>query len=458
MRRFMTLLSALAIVGAIGCAGPAKLSEKSEGKLAEGDMWKAWQLATRALDKAPANPRARAAASAAASTIAQDWQRRIVALAGSDSTAAAEQVLAFAQFRTNAIPYTTVAVSSSWLETESGLRRGEAQRRYSDGLAAMRSRRPKKAYRQFLEAERFVSGYRDAMVRANAALQEGLTRVAIVPLSSSTGNVQIGRDVAAAWSGQLTEHIPTGDYFTRIVPSDDVEQQLRVSDLGRTSRADAIRLGQRAGADRVVWGSIGPIDSHTGVQLFARNIWHLATVRDAGGHSVSRWVEVPVQVVARTRTVNVNLAYQVISTHGGATLASESTPRTLAARAVWTAYLPDGGPDTYALVTDEYRRADPDGAKRIESEWASVVGAGVTLAQVFDARRECAKRPLDRGQVLARYAAGAAFVMLEDLPSAQDLAQATLVSGWPKVQHSLVQLDDKDDVDLGAISAGDTSN
>src|SRR5512144_460624 len=115
MRRWMTMLCALAMVSAAGCAGPAKLSEKSESKLAEGDMWKAWQLATRALDKAPANPRARAAASAAASTIAQDWQRRIVALAGSDSTAAAEQVLDFAQFRTNAIPYTTVAVSSSWL-------------------------------------------------------------------------------------------------------------------------------------------------------------------------------------------------------------------------------------------------------------------------------------------------------------------------------------------------------
>jgi len=33
-----------------------------------------------------------------------------------------------------------------------------------------------------------------------------------------------------------------------------------------------------------------------------------------------------------------------------------------------------------------------------------------------------------------------------------------LVASWPSVQHSLVQLDDVDDVDLGAISAGDTSN
>jgi hypothetical protein len=270
--------------------------------------------------------------------------------------------------------------------------------------------------------------------------------------------VQIGRDVAAAWSGALSDHISTSDYFTRILPSNDVEQHLRVSDLGHTSRADAIRLGQKTGADRVVWGSIGGIDSHTGVQIFARNIWHLATFHNPRGHSVSRWVEVPVQVIARTRTVKVDLAYQVISTHGGATLASDSSPRTLQARAVWTAYLPDGGPDTYTLVTDEVRRANPERAHQIESEWATVVGAGVTLAQVVDARRECAKRPLDRAQVMARYAAGAAFVILEDLPSPQDLAQASLVASWPSVQHSLVQLDDVDDADLGAISAGDTSN
>jgi hypothetical protein len=458
MRRWMTVLIVLAAVSGFGCAGPAKLAENSESKLAEGDMWKAWQLATRALDKAPANPRARAAATAAASTISQDWQRRIVALEGADSTSAAEEVLKYAQFRTDAIPYTTVQVSDNWMQEETRLRRTAAQRHYADGVSALNSRRPKKAYGQFLEAERFVSGYRDAMVRANAALQEGLTRVAVVPLRSSTGNVQIGRDVAAAWSGALTEHLSTSDYFTRILPADDVEQLLRVSDLGRTSRADAIRLGQRAGADRVVWGSIGAIDSHSGLHFFQRNIWHLATVRDETGHAVSRWVEMPIQVVARTRTVNVGLAYEVISTRGGATLARESGPRTLEARAVWTAYLPDGGPDTYMLVTDEFRRANPERAKQIESEWASVVGAGVTLGQVCEARRACAKRPYDRNEVLARYAAGAAFVMLEDLPSAQELAQAALSAGWPSVQHSLVQLDDVDDVDLGAISAGDTSN
>ena len=57
MRRWTTVLIVLAALSGFGCAGPAKLTEKSETKLAEGDMWKAWQLATRALDKAPGNLR-----------------------------------------------------------------------------------------------------------------------------------------------------------------------------------------------------------------------------------------------------------------------------------------------------------------------------------------------------------------------------------------------------------------
>ena len=52
----------VAILFVLGCAaGTSKLSEKSEKELASGDAWRAWQLATRGLDKEPGNPRARAA-------------------------------------------------------------------------------------------------------------------------------------------------------------------------------------------------------------------------------------------------------------------------------------------------------------------------------------------------------------------------------------------------------------
>jgi hypothetical protein len=254
----------------------------------------------------------------------------------------------------------------------------------------------------------------------------------------------MGRDVATAWNGALTERLAGADTFTRILPADAVERGMRLSDLGRTTREGAIRLGEKAGADRVVWGSIGAIDAQSGVQVFDRNVWR--RTRDG-------WVEVPLHVIARTRTVTADLAYEVIATKSGTTLARESGPRTLQARAVWTAVVPEGGSDGYALVTDEFRAANPERTRQIEGEWATVVGAGTTLAQVLDARRAAARRAPDRTEVLARYAAGAAFVLLEELPGKDELAQAALASAWPSVQRTLLTLDAVDDVDLGAFSS-----
>jgi hypothetical protein len=453
MRRWTTTLIVLAAVSAFGCAGPGKLAEKSQNKLAEGDVWKAWHLATKALDKAPANPRAREAAASAASAISQDWQRRITALADVDSMGAAEQVLSYVQFRTDAARYTTVAVGERWMGIESRLRQGAARSHYVDGVAAMGSARPKKAYAQFSEAARFVPDFRDVATRVDEALEQARTRVAIVPLRSA--NRQISREVAAAWQGALTERLAGGKSFTSILPTEDVERRMRVGDLGGTTRGEAIRLGEKTGADRVVWGSIGPVDSKSGVRFFTRNVWHRVSARDEAGRPVERWVEVAIPVVARTRTVTADLAYEVISTRGRATLARESGPRTLQARAIWTAYIPDGGPDTYALVTDEFRRAHPDRAQQIETEWASVVGASTTLAQVLDAKRASGRRAAERSEVLARYAAGAAFVILEELPSTDELAEAALSSAWASVHRSLLALDPVDDVDVGAISASE---
>src|SRR5438093_10150746 len=123
-RKLAPALLAISLV--LGCAGPSELAQRSQNKLAQGDHWRAWSLATKALDKAPANAEARRAAAAAAASIAQEFQRRIAATAASDSLAAADQVLEFAEFRSRAIPYTTVAMSPEWARDEQTLRRSAA--------------------------------------------------------------------------------------------------------------------------------------------------------------------------------------------------------------------------------------------------------------------------------------------------------------------------------------------
>src|SRR5215510_11817681 len=52
-RRIAPAVLALPLV--LACAGPNKLAQRSEEKLAGGDSWRAWQLATRALDREPGN-------------------------------------------------------------------------------------------------------------------------------------------------------------------------------------------------------------------------------------------------------------------------------------------------------------------------------------------------------------------------------------------------------------------
>ena len=72
------------------------------------------------------NPRAKSAAASAGQVIAEDWQRRIHALAQVDSLRAAEQVLEFVDFRANAAVYTTIGVTPVWANDEQTLRRSAA--------------------------------------------------------------------------------------------------------------------------------------------------------------------------------------------------------------------------------------------------------------------------------------------------------------------------------------------
>jgi hypothetical protein len=310
-----------------------------------------------------------------------------------------------------------------------------------------------RASRLFREAARFWADTRDAADLAARALELAVTRVAIVPLRAGSGPSSLGRDVAASWRGDVVERMAPGDWFSRIVPGEDVERALRVSDLGRISRDDALRLGRKAGADRVVWGTIGEVDSKSGIHLFSDRVARRVVGKDAEGRRTVGWVEVPIEVVARTRTVNVELEYEIIATRDGATLARHRAPQSMKARVVWTAHSPEGSPDSYALVSEQTRSSDPARVKQIESKWSAVVGEGTTLAQVLEARRSIASRSSDRREVLGRLMAGAAFVFLEELPSTEEMAFGALAGGWKPLSEDLMRLDAVDDVDLGVTTA-----
>ena len=454
-RKFAPPMAALLLMVA-GCAGPAKLTKQSEQKLAAGDAWRAWQLATHALDKEPGNPSARDAATAAGGAIAQDWERRIRALADVDSMQAADQVLAFAEFRANAARYATIPVGSDWPNDEHQLRSTAARICYKRGAEAMGSMRPKRAWDNFSQAEHYLSGYRDAAQRAERAMAQAVTRVAILPLRASGDLATIGAQVASDWSDDLTQHLVPNAQFTRILPAGALANVMTVSQLSDLSRDDAVRLGRKAGAQRVVLASIGGVKSENRIDLFSESIARRIVDRDHEGHESERWVDVPFEVVARVRDVTVGVNYELVSTRDGASLAHRRFDKSTEARVVWTSYQPEGDVTAYSLVSSSVRSSDPERADRVENRWKTVCGAGTTLQQVLEASRSSHGEGHYQRAALGRFIAGATFVFLTDLPPTNDLAYAALAKGCGPLRDDLMRLDDVDEVDLGvALSNSD---
>ncbi len=449
------LAASLVLVALASCAGSTRLAEKSAQRLAGGDMWRAWQLATRALDREPLNPTARSAAEAAGQAIAGDWQRRIHALAAVDSVQAAEQVLAFNEFRARAASYTTLALPAAWTADERALRRAAARRSYQQGREAMLAHRPKLAFERFHDSERFESPWRDAAHLADVAYEQALTRVAVLPVTCAWGDMGVGRNVADRWRDAVMHELaPPRARFTRVLGSDAIDARMTVAQLAHLSREDAVRLARKAGAQRVVLGSMGPVSGETQVQYFRDHIARRIVQKNAAGESVVHWLEVPVEVVARVRNVSVQVDHEVVSTRDGSTLAHQRTPLHTQARVVWTSYVPEGELDQYALVSETVRSANPERAKAIETRWKAACGEGTTLRQVLGASRE-ARKSRERGGVLGRFALGTAFVFLQELPSAQELAQLAAEAAWQPLLADLARLDSMDDVDLGVTLGSD---
>jgi len=453
-RKFLFVL--LAATVAIGCASTSKLSEKSEKKLASGDAWHAWQLATRALDKEPGNPRARSAATAAGASIAEEWQRRIRATAETDSVAAADEVLKLDDFRAGAARYATIPLGAGWLAEALAIRTAAARVHYQAGMEASKSKRPKKACDEFSEADRFVSGYRDASQRADRALEDALTRVAVVPFRARSNDPAFGVQVARAWRDDLVADLaPPAARFTRVLAGNAIEGDMRVSELDNMSREEAIRLGRVRGAQRVVWGTVGNVRSSTRLDLFKDTVARRVVEKTADGHEVVRWLDVPIEVVARVRDVTVGVDYEVIETVNGSTITNRHFDRATTARVVWTSQTLEGEPSSYSLVSEPVRSANPDRAAQVEKRWAAVCGTGTTIVQVVEERHKSGSAGHSAREALPRIMAGAAFVFLEDLPGADDMAMAALTHGPTPLRDDLLRLDPIDDADLGIAERDD---
>jgi hypothetical protein len=437
---------------ALSCAGPSELARRSEVALAGGDPQKAWELAARALEREPNNARARAAAGAAVRTLSGDWMRRIRALADVDTLDAAGQVLGFAAFRAEAAPLVAVPLDSAWVADERALRHAAARIHYERGEAALASRRPKRAHDHFGEVERFVTGYRDVARLGDRALERAITRVAFVPFRGSAGQADLGREVSAAWRAEAARRLRAPRArFTRLVPQEEVEAAMSVAQLGRLTREEAIHLGRQVGARRIVWGTVGGVEADTRTDRFSDVVWRRLVEHRRGQRDTVRWIDVPIEVIARQRTVTAEIEVELISTDEEITLARHPVERTLTARTVWTSDVPEGDLESYELVAEPLRAEDPERVKRVETRWKAVAGEKTGVKEVLKGSRAARSQPRYRRERLPSFYPGASGpVFLEDLPPALDLALAALLHAWEPVIDDLQRFDAVDEADLEA--------
>jgi hypothetical protein len=445
-RRHFPLHLALALLAVAGCASPAKLTERSHRALAEGDLRKAYETARRALEKDPSYADARTAFGEAATAIAIDHRTRIARTAEVDTVAAARAALEFRDFRAElARQPVVIAADPNDIELEAVLCAGAARIRYQEAEQSLRSGRPKEAYRRFVESEDFDPNYRDVRRRVPETLERALTEVAILPFENQTGV----RDLSPAIAEQMIRESDRGTgspalFFTRVVDLESVLENTSVAEMMRMTRDDAIGIGRRLDADRVVYGRLTGLQVDNSTYDFTVPVFHKQIDKVADGPDRVRWIESRVEVRARERHVRVVMQYEVIDTHNGDVLAAREVPRETFARVAWSDYRAEGDCDDYAFVPDP-GTPGRERARDSEDRWKKTMGSWSLPAFLERARKDPSRREWSR-EYRGEFAHDTRGrpVFLGTLPAVEDMVLLALHDAEEPVIRTLRELDPDD--------------
>lgn len=446
MRHARTCSLALIALLALGCASANRLSRKSEQELAAGDLASAYQHARRAVAKEPTNPRARAAFAAAAATLVDDREKRILSIADVDTLAAAERVLELAELRVEVVRHGfALPPDTAFSRHEVAIRVGAARVHYAAAEHALAARSPKVAWAEFRDAQRFVAGYRDVGRRIDEVHAQALARVAILPFADQSGVPDLSRTLADRVHAEVARHVrPDQFVFTRLIDPALVYARITVAELDGLTRADAIRIGRRLGADQVVTGRVYGLRTSTNTTAVHQSIFRRVVERDTAGVRRERYVEHDFHAVERERIVTVQYDLEVVDAEDETSLAAYNDAVEGYARVVFTDFRATGSCDDYYVVPPGLRKSDPARAERLETEWKDHFGTWTLPALLEKARSDHHR---------SRYSASdrQAFfgdcrerpVWLGGLPGENDMATIALDVIWQPVLGMLKELDAK---------------
>src|SRR5205085_5044790 len=143
------------------------------------------------------------------------------------------------------------------------------------------------AYRELVAVRRYVPGYRDVDERIAIAWDRAVTRVAVLPFDDETGVQDLSRALEDHMVGELAPRIRSKMLeFTQLMPASTVYDALKVSQLGDLSRDEAIEIGRRIGARRVVYGHVHGLNTHSDRDRYHGTVWRKFTERDTSGKRI----------------------------------------------------------------------------------------------------------------------------------------------------------------------------
>lgn len=444
--RIRILLPIIAALALASCAGPAKLAQQSSEALARGDVRKAYDRAVRAIEKDPLNAQARMAYTQASGRVADDYKARVRALAAADTLGAADLVLQFRSFRNTVAQHGSPLVADGAYENdEASIVNSAAHEYYRRGRAAMVEKRPKQAWRDFGSSLVYVPDYADAYKRQQDAWRAARTRVALLPFVDGIQVRGLSQEIADQMSSQIPGHAGTLN-FTEFVAGGEVEGAITVAQFSRLSAEDAVALGRRVGADRVVTGRFAGLRSNNDLKDLTIPIYHRVERKNDKDETVVSWTESTLRVITREREVKVNWDYEVIDVKSGVVLAHREVPADAAARIVWTDFKPEGDPGRYELLPPDVRKRDSERAKRVDSQWQERVGSWKLADLLKRARDDRGRSKWSRDYRHEFHGTDSRNrpVWLGELPGEDDLAFVALDDAWRPVLATLQELDATD--------------
>ena len=444
--RWVSALLAILALLALSCASANKLIRRSERELAAGNIDGAYEHARAAVGKQPRNERAQAAFLAAATRVVADREARILSIAGADTVAAAQQLLALTDLRGEILRHgASLPADTAFIRHDTALRLGAAHILYGRAERELAQARPRRAWEDFSAATRFAPGYRDVSRRIDDALALAIARVAILPLADQAGLPGLPRALTYRTSEELSPHVGPDDLrFTRLVDPERVFRQMTVAQLDGMTRSDAVYIGRSLDADQVVTGRIYGLRTRTNTDTYRGTIYRKMVDRDSAGTRRERYIEHEFLVAVREREVSVRYDLEVMGIPGQATLATASDAGTAYARVVFTDFQPEGDCSDYSLVPPDMKREHPKRAEKIEADWTRSMGywtVPLLLQRALKDRAHTRYTPADRkwffGDCRERP------VWLGELPDENILAAIALDGIWKPVLGMLQELDAK---------------